>query len=72
MAASKAHMEDSNKTTDQQELLREVHMIEVMETAEHDRELELWAKPEDAKKRADHWRRIGRRVAHTVERIQWS
>jgi hypothetical protein len=65
-------MTENDKTKDPPEQLREVHVIEVMETVEHDRELELWGLKEDADKRANHWRGLGRRVAHTVERIRWS
>lgn len=63
--------EDTKALLDQ--LLREVHVIEVMETVEHDRVLELWGKREDAVKRVKYWREQRRRkVCHTVERIKWS
>lgn len=54
------------------EQTREVHVIEVMETVEHDRELELWGNSKDAATSADRWRRRGRRVSHTVEKVRWS
>ena len=52
------------------ENLREVHLVEVMETVEHDRVLEVWRHPKDAGRSRDLWRGKGRKARTWPERVQ--
>ena len=50
----------------------DVYMIEVMETVDRDRVIELWGTKMDADKSAASWREKKRLVSMTVETIRWS
>ena len=52
------------------EELRDVHLVEVMETVEDDRVIEVWKFKADAERSQDIWRAKGRRARMWPERVQ--
>jgi len=54
------------------EKLREVYVVEVMETPMEDRVLKVYGDPEDAKKAVDGWRAQNRKARTWVEPVLWS
>lgn len=56
----------------QEEKLRTVYLVEVMEDKTEDLKLEVWGTKEDADKSFNAYRDRGRKVRRWVESVLWS
>lgn len=65
-------MADDKPKTQGPDRIREIHLVEVMETADLDGKLEAYGLPSDAKKSANGWRAKGRKARYWAQALLWS